>query len=87
MPKNPFNGDVQMPFAGSDVIPVVKSDTVDFPEMAIGLYVGGAGAISMVTARGATRVITVAANAYIPIGLIRVNSTGTTATNMVAILP
>ncbi len=66
---------------------VVKHDTNDFPNGPCqALYVGGAGDIVVVFPDGRTCTFTaVAAGTLIPLTAKRVNSTGTTATNMVAL--
>ncbi len=64
---------------------VTPSNTVGYDRLARGLFVGGAGNVSMVGGDGATVVFTgVPAGAILPIAHTRVNSTGTTATNMTA---
>jgi hypothetical protein len=68
-----------------DAAAVTPSDTtfVDFH----GLYVGGTGDVSIVTGANNTVVLkTVPAGAYLPhLRVIKVNSTGTTATNIVGL--
>ena len=72
---------------------VVRSGTVSVdvphggettPEAASWLYVGGAGAVSVVQWNGNTQVYTgLLAGTLYPIASLMVNSTGTTATNLV----
>lgn len=68
-------------------IGVTPSDTVDLVNMSRGLFVGGAGNLSVVMAgNSATVVFTgVPAGAFLPLRVHRVNSTSTTATNIVAV--
>lgn len=63
-----------------DVRDPVLSDTVEEEVVAIGMRVSTAGDVSFVTVRGRTVVLTVTAGEYVPIGVRRVNATGTTAT-------
>ncbi len=49
------------------------------------LYITGAGDISVVTIFGNTIVIPVLANSFLDLQVIRVNSTGTTATGIIAL--
>lgn len=70
---------------------VTPSDSVDLPIRTRALFVGGAGNISVqafdpATKKLATVVLTgVTAGAVLPIEVTRVNSTSTTATNIVAL--
>lgn len=71
--------------SAGDAVAVTPSDTVSLGETARGLYVGGAGNVVLIT--GAGRAVTftdVPAGTILPIRFTRVNSTSTTATNMVA---
>lgn len=52
----------------------------------VGLFVGGAGNVAVVTSRGTTTTFTgVAAGSTLWIGVTKVKATGTTATNIVAL--
>lgn len=56
------------------------------PKYAVSLYVGGAGDVEVVTAKGTTVVFTaVPVGQYIPVVCKSVESTNTTATNIVGI--
>ena len=70
-----------------DYIAITPSDTVNFVEGECrGIYVGVGGNIVAVSAIGNTVTFTgVLAGQIYPIKAIRVNSTSTTATNMVAL--
>jgi hypothetical protein len=48
--------------------------------VAVALYVEGAGTLSFVTVSGAVRSVNVADFSILPVGVRRVNATGTTAT-------
>ena len=66
---------------------IVKSDLAanNFPHYTRGIFVGGAGAVAVVYPNGATQTFPgVAAGSILPVCAIRVNETGTDATNMVA---
>jgi hypothetical protein len=64
---------------------VTKSDTAELAKVARGLYVGGAGAVTVITAAGDTVAFgAVTAGSYLPLLIKQVKSTGTDATHMVA---
>lgn len=65
---------------------VTPSDSVDFGKVTRGIYVGGAGDLVVVTTRDeAITFAGVLAGTLLPIVAKRVNSTSTTATNIVAL--
>jgi hypothetical protein len=65
---------------------VTPSDTVDLPSGCRGLWVGTAGTLSIVDAEGSTVSLTIPeAGRLLPLGPVRVNSTGTSATEIVAL--
>jgi hypothetical protein len=69
---------------------ITKSDTVDIPsvnnELMTAIYVGGAGNIVAVYKDGSTQTFTgLLAGAIYPITCVRVNSTNTTATALLAL--
>lgn len=67
-------------------IAVTPSDTVPIPAGCRGLFVGGAGSLSLVGANGVAVTFTgVLAGTVLPCGPIRVNETGTDATLIVAL--
>lgn len=76
-------------------IDIAKSDTVNFDgsvsttggnvRPADGIYVGGAGVVAVVTQNGAVSNFTAVPGQTIPVRAIRVNSTNTTATLMLAL--
>lgn len=71
----------------NDAAVITKSDTVNLATIARALYVGGVGDVTLVTAAGNTVLFSaVPAGTTIPIRFSRVNSTATTATNMVALV-
>ena len=65
---------------------ITKSDTVGFSTTARGIYVGVSGDVVAVTPSGAALTFKNAvAGTIIPIRCVRVNSTSTTATNLIAL--
>ena len=66
--------------------PVTPSDTVDISGGACrALYVGGAGDVTAVCGGEAVLFTGVQAGTVLPVNCTRVNATGTTATNIVAL--
>ena len=65
---------------------ITKSDTVNFDNVTRGIFVGGAGNMSVLFADGvaATLIGCLAGHVY-HVRAVRVNSTDTTATNMVGL--
>jgi hypothetical protein len=64
---------------------VTPNDSSDLASIARGLYVGGAGDLSIVTSDGDTVTLTgVQAGTVLPVRVARVRATGTTATAIVA---
>lgn len=77
---NPFeNRTSSLAGPATDIIPVTPDDTTDLPDVAIALYVETGGNLAVLTARGGSRSLTVADNSILPVGIRRVNATGTTA--------
>lgn len=76
------NGGIESPAIGC--FAVTAHDSNNFTTETRGLYVGGAGNIAIVMRDGTTATLSsVPAGTFIPIRLKRINSTNTTATNMV----
>lgn len=70
----------------SDYAAVTPSDSTNLFKNAVGLYVGSAGNVVAVTPNGtAVTFSNVPAGTVLPIMCKRVNSTGTTASNIVAL--
>jgi hypothetical protein len=61
------------------------SDTADLDEVSRALNVGTSGTVRLTTVQGTTATIQVAAGIAFPIRATRIWSTGTTATNIVAL--
>lgn len=65
---------------------VTTSDSANFANVARGLYIGGAGNVSVLMPDDTTVVFNGAvAGSIIPVRAKRVNATGTSATNIVAL--
>ena len=67
-------------------VAVTPSDSADLADVTTRIYVGGAGAISLIMADDASAVTLAAVpvGSYLDIRVRRINATGTTATNLVA---
>ena len=77
---NPFDSrEASLSGPAHDIQPVTPSDSVNLPNVALALYVETGGAISIVTVTGETRTVMVADFSILPVGVRRVNQTGTTA--------
>lgn len=71
--------------SSSGFVAISKSDTVNFAPCR-GIYVGGGGDVVVVGLDGiAATFVAVPSGAILPVQAIRVNSTNTTATSMVAL--
>lgn len=85
--SNPFQNRVlSLNGPASDIIPVTPSDVVNFDDVAVALYVETGGTVSFVTAADTTRSVTIADNAFLPVGAKRVNATGTDASGIHALV-
>ena len=83
LPADVFTRGVADP--ADNAVVVTPSDTVFLDYYTRAVFVGGAGNLSVVLKSGATVVFTgVLAGSVLPLRVGRVNSTGTTATNIVA---
>lgn len=84
---NPFTnraGSLQGP--ATDIQPITPSDSEDLPVTAIALYVETGGEIAFVTVAGQQRQVKVPDFAILPVGVRRVEATGTTATGIHALV-
>lgn len=69
-----------------NAVAVTPSDSTDLDNVSRGIWVGGAGDISLITKGGTTLTFVGAvAGTTIPIRASRIRATGTTATGLVAI--
>ena len=79
-----FSPDLSSPCMNAEA--VTKHDTNNMAQTSRALFVGGAGNLVAVMAGGTTVTFTgVVAGSILPIRVTRVNSTNTTATNIVSI--
>lgn len=88
MNDNPFKTRM-VPLSGPavDCVPVALDNDADLPTIAASLYVGGtAGNVHCVTVAGEERTIPVAAFSILPVGVLKVFETGTTATELFALV-
>ena len=70
----------------ADAAAITPNDSTDLAITTRGIYVGGAGDISVITKDGTTLTLVGAlAGTVIPIRVARVRATSTTATNLVAL--
>lgn len=84
---NPFENRIQaLSGPATDALPVTPDDSTDLPHVAIGLYVETGGTISMVTVTGETRSMAITDFSILPVGVRRVNATGTTASGIHALV-
>jgi hypothetical protein len=72
---------------GTDAFAITPHDSTNFNENCRAIYIGGAGNIVVVTKAGNAVTFTgVLAGTILPVRAMRVNSTNTTATNLVGII-
>ena len=84
---NPFDSrSLGMAGPGIDYAPVTPNDSADLADVAIALYVEGAGDVSFVSQKGETRTVGVPDFGWILCGVKRVRATGTTATQIHAVV-
>lgn len=84
---NPFVGraaSLQGP--ATDIRPVTPNDSADLSSVAIALYVETGGTLSIVTALGEARQVAVPDFTILPVGVRRVNATGTSASGVHALV-
>ena len=70
-----------------NVVAVTPNDSANLPAPSMALWVTGTGAIAFDTVGGQTNVVLtgIPANTIVPIQMIRVRATGTTATGLFAL--
>lgn len=84
---NPFeNRSLDLSGPALDIEKIIPNDSNDLAEVAVALYIETGGAITFVSASGATRTLNVADFAILPVGAKKVLATGTTATGIHAFL-
>mgnify|MGYP001095206885 CR=1 FL=1 len=78
--SNPFSGrTLSLSSPATDIMPVTPSDDVDLTHVGLALYAETGGVVSFVTVKGESRSLSVADFSILPVGVSRVNATGTTA--------
>lgn len=72
---------------GEHAAAVTPNDSTDLTTACRGLYIGGAGDVTLDTVGGETTVVfnSLVAGTILPVRAVRVRATGTTATNIVAL--
>lgn len=76
-----------MPAGHAEAVTPGNTSANDFSREASGIYVGGAGDVAVVLPSGtAITFVGVPAGSILPVRCIRVNSTNTDATNMIALM-
>ena len=84
---NPFRArNLSVNGPATDILPVTPNNTTDLPSVAISLFVENGGSISFVTVSGHARTIQVSDFSFVPVGVSRVNATGTTASGIHALV-
>ena len=84
---NPFeNRAPSLSGPATDILPVIPNDGANLAEIAVALYVETGGTLSLITARGGARSLTVADRSILPVGVRKVNATGTSATGIHAMV-
>lgn len=79
-----LKGELSSPAAYAEV--PVNSDTANLAFNSRSVYVGGAGNLSVCMANGANATfVAVQAGSILPIRVARINTTGTTATNILSL--
>lgn len=84
---NPFTnraGSLRGP--ATDIQPVSPNDALDLPRVAIALYVENGGMLSIVTVSGQSRQVFVPDTSILPVGVRKVDATGTTASGIHAMV-
>lgn len=85
--SNPFRGRaLSLQGPATDMIPVVPSDTIDISDSAIALYVETGGTLRVTTVVNTVRDLAVTDFSFMPLGVLRVHATGTTATGLHAMV-
>jgi len=85
--RNPFaNRAASLQGPATDIQPVTPNDASDLPCVAIALYVETGGTVSVVTIAGEEREVVLPEFGILPVGVRKVNATGTTATGIHALV-
>lgn len=81
-----FTSGLDQTVSAIDIVPVDPSDTVDLVDMSRAIRASGAGTIRVTTYRGQVRNTYLAAGELLPLCVIRIHDTGTTATGIEALI-
>ncbi|MEM9840526.1 MAG: hypothetical protein AAF830_15405, partial [Pseudomonadota bacterium] len=84
--SNPFSRSLSLSDPATDLMPVEPSDTQNLPSTAVSLYIETGGMLAITTAAGHERIINVPDFKLLPVGVVRVRATGTTATGIHALV-
>lgn len=85
--KNNGRSGLSMLEPSGDAVALTKSDTDDLREISRAIWVGGAGDITVIMSSGSSVLISsVPAGTLLPIRIRKLMSTGTSASNVVALL-
>lgn len=84
--SNPFDlRTLDLSGPARDIQPVTPSDSTPLTDVAVALYVQTGGALAIDTVAGATRIVQVGDQSFLPVGVTRVRQTGTTASGIFAL--
>ncbi len=66
----------------TDIIPITPADGTDLPTVCVALYIETGGTLAVVTQAGESRSITLGDRSILPVGVRRVEATGTSASGI-----
>lgn len=85
--SNPFTGRTpSLSGPATDMLPITPSDVTDLPHVGLALYTETGGTVSFVTVAGESRSVVITDFSILPVGISRVNATGTTASGLHALV-
>lgn len=85
--SNPFkHRSLSLKGPATDMMPVTPDDVLDLSDAAVALYVETGGSVAFVSAAGETRTVNAADFSILPVGVLRVLNTGTTAIGIHALV-
>jgi hypothetical protein len=80
---NPFETrSLSLSGPATDMAPVTPSDSVELDDVAVALFVEVGGSVAFVSVSGNSRVVNVADNCILPVGVKQVLAAGTSATGI-----
>ncbi len=84
---NPFeNRASSLSGPATDMEPITPDDVTEMAEVAVALYIETGGQLSVLTSRGQSRTVNVVDYSILPVGVRRVNASGTTASGIHAMV-